>query len=95
MTVMKSTLVLLLALLALVAAGCNSAQAGAGVGAGVGALAGQAIGGNTSSTLIGAGAGAAINFSLQTEPVSGTPGTKTVAPAISLHPQTQLKLQRY
>lgn len=39
--------------------GCQSdAQSGALLGAGIGALAGQAIGGNTKSTLIGAAAGA-------------------------------------
>ncbi len=53
-------------LLALVAAltgsagllsGCNDAQSGALLGAGIGALAGQAIGGDTKATLIGAGVG--------------------------------------
>ncbi len=40
-------------------AGCESdAQTGALIGTGVGALAGQAIGSDTESTLIGAGAGA-------------------------------------
>ncbi len=40
--------------------GCeNSAQSGALIGAGGGALLGQAIGGNTTGTLIGAGVGAA------------------------------------
>ncbi len=39
--------------------GCETkAQSGALVGAGAGALAGQAIGGNTTGTLIGAGVGA-------------------------------------
>ncbi len=43
----------------LITAGCETkAQSGALIGTGVGALAGQAIGGNTTGTLIGAGAGA-------------------------------------
>ncbi len=38
--------------------GCNDAQAGALLGAGIGALAGQAIGHDTGSTLIGTAVGA-------------------------------------
>ena len=48
--------------LLVLAAGCNNAQVGAGAGAGIGALAGQAIGHNTSSTLIGAGVGAGAGY---------------------------------
>ena len=44
-------------------AGCESdAQTGAGVGVLGGALAGQLIGGDTKSTLIGAGAGAGLGY---------------------------------
>lgn len=51
--------------LGLLIAGCANTgryatQKGAAVGAGIGALAGQAIGGNTQSTLIGTGAGALL-----------------------------------
>ncbi|MDH6230409.1 osmotically inducible lipoprotein OsmB [Mesorhizobium soli] len=60
-----------LALTTLALAGCNTpgerAVGGGAIGAGVGALAGQAIGGNTGSTvagaLIGGAAGAAIGAS--------------------------------
>ena len=45
------------AVLALGVAGCTSTQQGATVGAVGGALVGQAVGGNTASTLIGAAAG--------------------------------------
>jgi hypothetical protein len=49
--------------LTMLASGCaTKGQTGALVGSGVGALAGQAIGGNTASTLIGAGIGAGIGF---------------------------------
>lgn len=48
--------------LLVLATGCNNAQVGAGAGAGIGALAGQAIGHNTSSTLIGAGVGAGAGY---------------------------------
>ena len=45
------------------AGGCDSsAKTGALGGAGIGALAGQAIGGNTKSTLIGAGIGAGVGY---------------------------------
>ena len=40
--------------------GCTKTEQGAGIGAAVGALAGQAIGGDTGATLIGAGAGALL-----------------------------------
>jgi osmotically inducible lipoprotein OsmB len=50
----------LIASIGLLATGCQttSAQSGAMWGGGVGAIAGQLIGGDTESTLIGAGAGA-------------------------------------
>jgi hypothetical protein len=48
--------------------GCEtSAQTGALGGAGIGALAGQAIGGNTQATLIGAAAGAGIGYIIGNE----------------------------
>lgn len=64
---MKNVLILL-AILSLVAAGCaqppTKTQQGAAIGTGVGAAAGaglgQAIGGDTKSTLIGAGIGAVV-----------------------------------
>jgi hypothetical protein len=50
-------------LLALVVAGCESkGGTGALAGAGVGALIGQAAGGNTQATLIGAGIGAGVGY---------------------------------
>jgi hypothetical protein len=45
----------------------NSAKTGALGGAGIGALAGQAIGGNTSATLIGAGVGAGVGYIIGNE----------------------------
>ncbi len=49
-------------------AGCESdAQTGALLGTGAGALAGQAIGRNTSSTLIGAGVGAGAGYMIGNE----------------------------
>lgn len=53
----KLTFAAFAAVLALGVAGCTSTQKGAAVGAGAGALIGQAVGGNTESTLIGAAAG--------------------------------------
>ena len=47
--------------------GCNDAQAGTLIGAGVGALAGQAIGGDTTGTLIGAGVGAGAGYIIGNE----------------------------
>ncbi|MEM7229669.1 MAG: glycine zipper domain-containing protein [Planctomycetota bacterium] len=48
---------------ALIGTGCeNDAQSGSLLGAGIGALAGQAIGGDTEATLIGAGAGAGLGY---------------------------------
>ena len=52
---------------AMLAGGCNDAQAGTLVGAGVGALAGQAIGGDTTSTLIGTGIGAGAGYIIGNE----------------------------
>ena len=48
-------------------AGCNDAQSGALLGAGIGALAGQAIGGNTKSTLIGTAVGAGAGYVIGNE----------------------------
>lgn len=56
-----------LALCCLLPAGCNDAQAGSLLGAGIGALAGQAIGGNTTGTLIGTGVGAAAGYVIGNE----------------------------
>ena len=47
--------------------GCNDAQSGALLGAGIGALAGQAIGGNTKSTLIGTAVGAGAGYVIGNE----------------------------
>ena len=47
--------------------GCNAAQTGALLGAGYGALGGQAIGGNTESTLIGTGVGTAAGYMIGNE----------------------------
>ena len=52
---------------AVISTGCNDAQSGALLGAGVGALAGQAIGGNTSATLIGTGIGAGAGYIIGNE----------------------------
>ena len=50
------------------APGCqNDAQTGALIGAGVGLLAGQAIGGDTESTVIGAAAGAGLGYVIGNE----------------------------
>ena len=60
-----------LALCSLLAlSGCTSASralVGAGAGAGVGAIAGQAIGHNTESTLIGTSAGALLGYIIGNE----------------------------
>jgi hypothetical protein len=55
----KLTFATLAAVLALGVAGCTSTQQGAVVGGVGGALVGQAVGGNTASTLIGAAVGTA------------------------------------
>ncbi|MCP3903834.1 MAG: glycine zipper 2TM domain-containing protein [Planctomycetes bacterium] len=48
--------------------GCdNSAQSGTLIGAGIGALAGQAIGGDTTGTLVGAGVGAMSGYIIGNE----------------------------
>ncbi len=47
--------------------GCNNAQSGSLLGAGIGALAGQAIGGNTKSTLIGTAVGAGAGYVIGNE----------------------------
>jgi len=49
--------------LLILAGGCaTKGQTGALAGSGIGALAGQAIGGNTTATLIGAGVGAGVGY---------------------------------
>lgn len=61
-------LVVSLAFSVIFVAGCESkAGTGALIGAGVGALAGQAIGHDTTGTLIGAGAGAAGGYIIGNE----------------------------
>ena len=62
-------LVLLLTMAASVfLTGCeNEAKSKALIGTGIGALAGQAIGGNTSATLIGAGVGAGAGYMIGNE----------------------------
>ncbi|MHC4768196.1 MAG: glycine zipper 2TM domain-containing protein [Planctomycetota bacterium] len=47
--------------------GCNDAQAGALLGAGIGALAGQAIGHDTGSTVIGTAVGAGAGYVIGNE----------------------------
>lgn len=47
--------------------GCNDAQAGALLGAGIGALAGQAIGHDTTGTLIGAAIGTGAGYIIGNE----------------------------
>jgi len=47
--------------------GCNDAQGGALLGAGIGALAGQAIGGDTSATVIGTAVGAGAGYVIGNE----------------------------
>ena len=47
--------------------GCNDAQSGALLGAGIGALAGQAIGGDTKSTLIGTAVGGGAGYVIGNE----------------------------
>ena len=68
---MKTTLnilVILLIMTGIFAAGCESdAQTGALMGSAIGAGAGQLFGGDTESTLIGAGAGAAIGYGIGNE----------------------------
>ena len=62
----KKLVAVLLALIVgfgLLIVGCESdAQTGALIGTGVGALAGQAIGGNTKSTVIGGAVGAGAGY---------------------------------
>jgi Glycine zipper 2TM domain len=55
----KLTFAALAAVMALGVAGCTSTQQGAVIGGVGGALVGQAVGGNTASTLIGAAVGTA------------------------------------
>ena len=70
---MNRKLVTIIALLAVLScyaliAGCESdAQSGGLIGAGVGALAGQAIGGNTQSTLIGTAIGGGAGYAVGNE----------------------------
>ncbi len=47
--------------------GCNDAQSGAWLGAGIGALAGQAIGHDTESTVIGTAVGAGAGYVIGNE----------------------------
>ena len=47
--------------------GCNDAQSGALLGAGIGALAGQAIGRNTTGTVIGTAVGAGAGYIIGNE----------------------------
>ena len=47
--------------------GCNDAQSGALLGAGIGALAGQAIGGDTKATVIGAAVGGGAGYVIGNE----------------------------
>lgn len=47
--------------------GCNDAQAGLLLGGGFGALTGQAIGGDTSSTLLGLGIGSGVGYIIGNE----------------------------
>ena len=52
---------------AMLLTGCNDAQAGGLLGAGFGALASQAIGHNTTGTLIGTGIGAGLGYIIGNE----------------------------
>jgi hypothetical protein len=66
MRVMSIGLVLMI--VATCSSGCKtSGQTGALAGTGIGALAGQAIGGNTTATLIGAGVGAGVGYIIGNE----------------------------
>ena len=47
--------------------GCNDAQAGLLLGGGIGALTGQAIGGDTGSTLLGLGIGSGVGYIIGNE----------------------------
>jgi uncharacterized protein YcfJ len=47
--------------------GCNDAQAGLLLGGGIGALTGQAIGGDTCSTLLGLGIGSGVGYIIGNE----------------------------
>ena len=61
-------LLLVIAAVTVFVTGCeNEAQSKALIGTGIGALAGQAIGGNTSATLIGAGVGAGAGYMIGNE----------------------------
>jgi hypothetical protein len=51
----------------MVLSGCNDAQAGGLLGGGIGALAGQAIGHNTTGTLLGLGIGAGAGYIIGNE----------------------------
>ena len=64
----RASVVILLIGLTMASVGCqNSAQTGGLAGAGIGALAGQAIGHNTESTLIGAAVGGGIGYIIGNE----------------------------
>lgn len=52
---------------ALALTACSAGTMGAGAGAGIGAIAGQAIGHNTESTLIGAAAGSLLGYIIGNE----------------------------
>ncbi|HEV7310132.1 YMGG-like glycine zipper-containing protein [Ensifer sp.] len=73
----STVLPLIFATVAAIAVGCASQQqnqrglSGALIGAGTGAVAGQVIGGNTTSTLVGAAGGALVG---------GAVGTATTSP---------------
>ena len=65
----KTLAISILLVLVLTLSGCltTDAQKGAVGGAGIGALAGQVIGGNTASTLIGAGVGMGLGYMIGNE----------------------------
>lgn len=66
--IMRRASLLILSVSMLMSGGCESdAQTGGLLGAGLGALAGQAIGGDTGSTLIGAAAGGGLGYIIGNE----------------------------
>lgn len=67
-TYLKIIVSVVIVILLITSSGCeSSAQTGTALGAGIGALAGQAIGGNTESTLIGTAVGAGVGYIIGNE----------------------------
>jgi osmotically inducible lipoprotein OsmB len=86
---LKKVIFGVLAVTVLVSTGCDTAgQSGTLIGAGGGALAGQAIGGNTTGTLIGAGVGAVGGYIVGNEMDKNKAKQQASAPTQSSNSQS-------